>query len=441
MRNEDRADNNSVLNDFSTFTVGAAALAADMFGTPVYVYDESHILKRCRECVDMPNAYGLIVRYAMKANSNRALLKLIGSAGLHFDASSLNEVLRANLAGIPFENIMLTTQEVYDGETLSTLETLILQGLKYNICSLRQLTLIGDFMSANDITPGIRIHPGVGAGESATRNTGDDYSCFGVHLNDTAQVSAYAKEKGLVFRHIHEHIGSGGDPEIWQQNIDLELSIIEEHFPDADTVSFGGGLKEARMPDDQPADVKTLGDYAASKIEEFCKKTGRKLKMEIEPGTFIVANSGYAVTRVLDKKITSRSNFIITDGGMEINSRPLLYGSKHPVYVASGDGTYLKSSEFTRRATGFEAVVAGKCCESGDCQTLDMEGHAVARQMADADAGDLVIIGGVGAYCSSMAPFNYNSHTQAPEVLFTSDGKLELIRKKQTLEQMLENEV
>jgi len=195
------------------------------------------------------------------------------------------------------------------------------------------------------------------------------------------------------------------------------------------------------MPDEQAADINLLGSYAKAKIEEFYKRTGRKLKMEIEPGTYIVANSGYAVTRLIDKKKTARSNFIITDGGMEINSRPLLYGSKHPVYIVSDDGSQVISSEFDRKGHNFEAVVAGKCCESGDCQTLDMDGHAVARAMTEPSIGDIVIIGGVGAYCSSMSPYNYNSHEQAPEVLLTQTGDLRLIRKKQTLLQMLENEL
>jgi len=228
---------------------------------------------------------------------------------------------------------------------------------------------------------------------------------------------------------------------MWRQNIDLLLGIIEEHFPDADTVCFGGGLKEARMPGEYAADVPLLGSYAKMQIEDFYKRTGRKLKMEIEPGTYIVANSGYAVTRLIDKKKTARSNFIITDGGMEINVRPLLYGSRHPVYIVAGDGTRVISSEYDEVKHDFEAVVAGKCCESGDCQTLDMDGHAVPRAMVEPNIGDIVVIGGVGAYCSSMSPYNYNSHPQAPEVLFDSHGKMRLIRKRQTLEQILENEL
>ena len=429
------------LNDFSNITAKDIKRAADIFGTPVYIYDESHILKRCLECLNMPNAYGLTVRYAMKANSNRTLLKIICGAGLHLDASSLNEVLRATYAGIPYRNIMLTTQEVPEGADRLSLERMMLQGLNYNVCSLRQLHMIADFAAANGINPGIRVHPGIGSGESATRNTGDDYACFGVHLSDVEEAVRFAGERGLKFRHIHEHIGSGADSEMWRQNIDLELDIILKYFPDADTVCFGGGLKEARMPDELPADINLLGSYAKERIEDFFVRTGRKLRMEIEPGTYILANSGYAATRIIDKKSTSRSNFIVADGGMEINSRPLLYGSRHPFYIIAADGSSVKSSEFGDIGGGYEAVVAGKCCESGDCQTLDPDGHSVPRSMAEPEISDYAVIGGVGAYCSSMTPFNYNSHTQIPEVLLTADGELALIRTRQTLEQMLENEV
>ena len=436
----------SRLNDFSALDAAAVAKAADEYGTPVYLYDETLIRERCRECLSMPNAFGITVRYAMKANSNRTLLKIISNEGLHIDASSLNEVIRASLAGIPLENIMLTTQEVHTGAARVKLEDLLRKGLNYNICSLRQLELVCDFAAANRLEPGIRIHPGIGSGESATRNTGDDYSCFGVHMTNLEEAIGYAADNGLKFKHIHVHIGSGADSEKWRQNIDLELSIIEKHFPDALTVCFGGGLKEARMPDENAADIFSLGDYAKRRIRDFYERTGRKLRMEIEPGTYILANAGYAVTRVIDKKSTSRSNFIIIDGGMEINSRPLLYGSKHPLYIVSADGAEVRSSEFAAdgaaaAGVSYSAVVAGKCCESGDCQTLDMDGHSTTRAMAEPEIGDIAVIGGAGAYCSSMAPFNYNSHTQIPELLYTADSRLELIRKRQTLEQMMENEV
>lgn len=432
---------NNRLNNFSRFDAETAARVIHEFGAPAYLYDEALILERCKDCLNIPNAYGLTVRYAMKANSNKTLLRIISDAGLHFDASSLNEVRRAHMAGIPYKKIMLTTQETYEGDEMKVLEALLLEGLQYNVCSLRQLELIGDFSCENYFTPGIRIHPGVGSGESATRNTGSDYSCFGIHLSDIDKAMEYAWGKWIKFEHVHVHIGSGADPEMWKNNIDIELGLIAKYFYEAKTVCFGGGLKEARMPGDEAADLSYLGKYAKEQITNFNKKFKRKLHMEIEPGTYIVANSGYVVSRVIDKKSTPRANFIITNGGMEMNSRPLYYGSVHPVYVVSGDGTQVRSSEFKDIHTDYSAVIAGKCCESGDCQTLDDKGHLAARTMSEPEMGDIVIIGGTGAYCSSMAPFNYNSHVQAPEVLLTEGGSLKLIRRRQTLEQIVENEI
>ena len=166
--------------------------------------------------------------------------------------------------------------------------------------------------------------------------------------------------------------------------------------------------------------------------------------MEVEPGTYIVANAGYLVLSAIDRKQTGPDGFafLVCDGGMELNTRPLLYGSRHPFYVVGTDGS-LKSSELDTGALDPHRdlrVVVGRCCESGDSLSLDAEGHIVPRLMADAEVGEYLVVGGSGAYCSSMSPFQYNSHTQAPELLLRSTGKLELIRQPQTLEQLTANE-
>ena len=197
------------------------------------------------------------------------------------------------------------------------------------------------------------------------------------------------------------------------------------------------------MPDESPADLILLGEYAKKRIEEFYAKTGSRLHMEIEPGTYITANSGYAVTSVIDKKRTGDDgfDFIVLDGGMEISQRPSLYGSRHPFYTVSEAGE-LKSSEFgADGSSGYSAVVAGKCCESGDCQTLDENGHITPRPMMEPEIGDYLVIGGAGAYCSAMTPFNYNSHTQISEVLIKTTGEQVLIRRRQTLAQIIQNEI
>ena len=431
------------LNSFSSIDSGTIRIAAEQFGTPLYLYDEDTIVKKCNALLAMPNAYGLVVRYAMKANSTKALLKIINNQGLKIDASSMNEVRRAHIAGISYENIILTTQEVPANREMRVLEDMIQQGLKYNVCSLRQLKNIGDFASEGKVPLAIRIHPGIGSGESATRNTGDKYSCFGIHLSDIDHALEYAKSKNLTFDHVHVHIGSGASPDIWQNNIDLEISIIEKYFPEAQIVSFGGGLRESRMPNEKPADIFKLGCYAKEKIELFYERTSRKLKMEIEPGNYVIANAGFIITSVIDKKKTGDDglNFLVLDGGMNLNVRPLLYAAQHPFYVISETGSLL-SSEFGEQSDrNFQAVLVGKCCESGDSQCLSADGVNTPRKIAEPEIGDYIAIGGSGAYCSTMSPMNYNSHEQAPEVLYTSEHELKEIRLKQTLTQLISNEI
>ncbi len=416
--------------------------AVALAGTPVYLYDEATIIDRCRRVRAMPNAFGLRVAYAMKANSNRAILQLVTGQGLGIDASSLNEVRRARLAGVADQRIMLTTQEVPEGDDREELEQLMAAGLEYNVCSLRQLELLARSATTEQCAISIRVNPGVGTGESRTRNTGDKYSSFGIHLDALPEVVRRARAHRMPIVEVHTHIGSGGAPELWQSNIDRVLTIVEQFFPEATTVNLGGGFRVARMPDESSADITALGRYAERRFSEFSARTGRKLKMAVEPGTYLVANAGVIVSRVLDKKSSGPDgfDFLILDAGMETNTRPLLYGSRHPFSVVARDGRVL-SDEFALPSQALlPQVVVGRCCETGDCQTLDEQHTVIPRRMAEPEIGDYVVIGGAGAYCSSMSLTGYNSHRQAPELLVRPDGSLVTIRERQSLAQLVMNE-
>lgn len=415
--------------------------AARLVGTPLYLYDEQQIAERCASVCAMPRAFGLHAAYAMKANSSRAILQIIARAGLRIDASSLNEARRALLAGIAADRIMLTTQEVPAGAEREDLERLLGEGLRYNACSLQQLERVADLASNRRVPLALRVNPGAGAGESATRNTGDKYSSFGIHLDHLERATGLARQHGILIDTVHVHIGSGGDPESWRANIDRMLALVERHFPEATALNLGGGFKEARMPDERPADIQALGNYARQQFLAFAERTGRRLDMGVEPGTYIVANAGYLVTTVIDKKSSGPDGFefVLLDGGMESSTRPLLYGSRHPFDVVSRAGE-LRSAEHGNAADFAPRVVVGKCCESGDSQTLDEHGHIVPRRMADPDVGDHVVIGGAGAYVAAMTLVGYNSHPAAPEVLLRPDGSLRVIRRRQTLEQLTMNE-
>lgn len=430
---------------FGKVTARSIVEAAALADTPLYLYDESMIAQRCRDVQAMPSAFGMSARFAMKANSSRAILDLVAEQGMGVDASSLNEVRRARRAGVPAGRIMLTSQELPEGQDRADLEALMVEGLVYNACSQRQLEAVAPFAKARGIALSVRVNPGVGAGESVTRNTGDKYSSFGVHLASLDRLTGFARQAGVTIGQVHVHIGSGGDPAAWADNIDRMLDIVERHFPDATDINLGGGFKEARMPDEQAADIGALGEHARKRFEAFAARTGRKPHMSVEPGTYVVANAGYLVTRITDRKWSGPGGFefILTDGGMEANTRPLLYGSRHPFYLVSRAGELL-SSEWNLNDPNVELdfrVVVGRCCESGDSQSLDHHGHIIPRMMADPQVGDFVVVGGAGAYCASMSPFNYNSYLQAPEVLLGADGSLQVIRKPQTLDQVVANEV
>ena len=432
------------LNPFGHVTATQIVEAARRFGAPLYLYDEAFIIERCQALLRMPNAFGLEVRFALKANPSLALLQTIAQQGLGADASSLNEAKRAHRAGIPYERIMLTTQDVPLGEDCTLLEQMLKDGITYNICSQHQLELLLPFLRQHPARIAIRVNPGVGAGESVTRNTGDKYSSFGIHLWQLDGIKNLLSKSGMRLEHVHAHIGSGGDPQVWRENIDRMLELVELHFPDAKVVNLGGGFKEARMPDEIAANIQILGDYAKVRISEFRERTGRALTMAVEPGTFVVANAGYLIATVLDIKSSGPDGFefLILNAGMEANTRPLLYGSKHPFYVVSARGEVLSSEFDLKNAPNpLSAVVVGRCCESGDSQTIDDYGHVVPRTLAAPRPGDYVVIGGAGAYCSSMSLINYNSYLNAPEVLLHGDGELSLIRKRQTFEQMVINEL
>lgn len=432
-----------LISDIGIFSSEITAQAAKEFGTPLYVYDEAMIVDKCRNLLNIPNAFGVNVSYSVKANSSKALLQLIVKQGLNLDLSSLNEGRRAHLAGIPYERMMLTTQEVPEGQDRQDLETMILKGMKYTVCSLRQLKLVVDFASRHQVDLAMRVHPGVGSGETQSRDTGSKYACFGIHLSNIPEAMRVVQSKNVKIDTIHVHIGSGGDPKAWRDNIDRELEFVETYFPDAKTVNLGGGFRVARMPDETPADVMALGNYAKQQFQAFHEKTGRACIMEIEPGSYVMANSGYLITKVLDKKRTGADgfDFLVLDGGMEVNVRPAMYGSRHPFYVISENGKLLSTEKDLKTLDNdTEFNVVGKCCESGDSQSLDRYGNIIPRIMASPEVGDYVVIGDVGAYCSSMTPFNYNSHTQIPEVLLRENGSLQIIRERQTLLQMVQNE-
>jgi diaminopimelate decarboxylase len=398
------------------------------FGTPVYVYDQRTLERAAREVLAFPNAYGLTARYAMKALPTAAILRILTGTGLHIDASSGFEAERALLAGVAPERIQLTAQELP-----RDLKGLVERGVLFNACSLRQLECYGQLFPGRAVS--VRINPGLGSGHNNRTNVGGPASGFGIwheHLDD---VRAIAREYDLALTGMHTHIGSGGDPEVWKRCARLSLDIAVR-LPEVTRLSLGGGMKVARMPGEAGADLQEIGHAVRADFEAFAERHGRRLHLEIEPGTYLVALAGAIVASVIDVTDTGTGGyrFVKTDTGMTEFLRPNLYGAQHPIEVVPFDGESRGEDDY---------VVVGHCCESGDMMTPapgDPETLA-PRRLTRPVVGDALVIGGAGAYCSGLAGKNYNSFPEAPEVLLDLDGQPRLIRARQTLEQIIANEV
>ncbi len=413
----------STLDTPNFLTLPLAEQIRAEFCTPAYVYSESLLKEAAREVLAIPAPFGYTPRYAMKASSNRAILRLFDAMGLHVDASSGFEAERAMFAGISPEKIMLTAQELP-----KDLESLVKRGVFFNACSLHQLEVYGSQFPGTEV--GLRINPGQGTGGHAFTNVGGAEAGFGIWHEAIPEVQKMLERHRLQVRTVHTHIGSGTDPEQWQAIAETSVKLLDR-FPTAQRLSLGGGFKVARMPHEKTADLQAIGARIKKILETYAEETGRRIHLELEPGTFLVARAGTLLTAVQDLTHTSRYRFLKLDSGWTELMRPALYGAQHPIVVLNG----AQEEE--------DYVVVGHCCESGDLFTPDPSGVELVapRRMKKAAIGDLVAIEGVGAYAASMSALHYNSFPAAAELILRDNGALELIRKRETMEQMLVNEL
>lgn len=415
------------IENLKFLTPEEAGKIAETYGTPVFVYSRKGIEKSCDDTLAFPNAYGITVRFAMKANPGRTVLEILKNKGIKIDASSEHEVRRAILAGYKPSDILLTSQQL-----ASSLKELVDSGVQFNACSLRQLEEFGKLFPGGEVS--VRFNPGLGSGATKKTDVGGKTSSFGIWHEEIGKVKEILDKYKLKLVRVHTHIGSGSDPEVWKAVAHYTLEIVDQ-FPDVRTVNLGGGFKVGRMIGEKTTDPQTIGKPVKELFEKFAQEKGRKLAMEIEPGSFLMVNNGAILTKVDDVVNTGDGGFTFVklDMGMDVNTRPSLYAAKHPLVVIPKNGK-------SEGKTG-DFVYVGHCCESGDLITQEEGGGPQLRTTLVPEIGDLVVMEGTGAYCSSMSLKNYNSYPESPEVLVDKDGSLKLVRKKQTLEQSIQNEI
>ena len=398
------------------------------FGTPVFVYDQATLETRAREVLDFPNAYGLTARYAMKALPTAAIIRILTQAGLHIDASSGFEAERAMRAGVVPGHIQLTAQELP-----GNLKELVDRGVLVNACSIEQLRTFGELCPGKPLT--VRVNPGRGSGHSNRTNVGGPSASFGIWHEHVDLAMSTARDSGTTITGMHTHIGSGSDPEVWERCALMSLGIAAR-LPDVTVLSLGGGYKVGRMPGETPTDLSVIGTHIVEAFRAFAGDHGRELHLEVEPGTYLVANAGALVCTAIDVVDTGTDGyrFVKVDAGMTEVLRPSLYGAQHPIASVPADGAPRDVLDY---------LVVGHCCESGDVLTPEPDNPEGLgpRRLPETRIGDTIVVGGTGAYCAAMSAKNYNSFPEAAEVLLARDGSLHLIRRRQTLEQIVANEV
>jgi diaminopimelate decarboxylase len=351
----------------------------------------------------------------MKANPSRGILQVFRALGLHIDASSDFEVERALQAGFEPGEIQLTSQM-----PSRRLAEHVRRGVLFNACSIHQLESFGQIAPGTEVA--VRMNPGLGTGSTKRTNTGGPAASFGIWHEYLDEVRTVADRYRLRITRLHSHVGSGTDPEVWKRCTRMTLELAAK-LPEVGSVNLGGGFKVGRMPEEPTVDLADVGAHVRGELLDFQARDGRRLGLEIEPGTYLVARAGAVVATCVDVVDTGREGFLFAklDTGMTEVTRPSLYGAQHPVDVLAQG----------RQAAA--VVFVGPCCESGDILTpAPGEPEALGpRWVPRPKIGDLVVVSGAGAYCAAMATINYNSYPRAPEVMLELDGTLRLMRRRQ----------
>jgi len=398
---------------------------AHRYHTPLYVFDESVIRRQCRRvraAIAWPHT---TCRYACKALTIGAILRIIRAEGFHADASSINEVRRALAAGF------LPGEILYTGEGSSELvyRELLDRGVHINCASLDHLHLLGTL--APGAACSVRFNPGEGHGESGKTNTGGPASKHGVYIDEVEEVQRVCARYGLNLRGIHSHIGSGADLEHWLRIKELTLGIARR-FPGIAFVNLGGGLPVVYNPaTDAPMPLEAWGARLSESMAAFSAELGRPIELQIEPGRYLVAEAGSLIAEVQAVKRTPEFQFVIVNSGLNHNIRPALYGSYHPIRFLSADGRELTGAE--------QYVVAGYLCESGDIFTVHEDAPA-PRPFPRVQVRDLMVMGNTGAYSHSMMS-EYNSMNLPASVLVGEHGSIRLIERRGTFEDLIRREV
>ena len=408
------------------FTAPTLSQLAQAHGTPLWGYDADTIQRQ----IQALRAFD-VVRFAQKANSNTHILRLMRAQGVLVDAVSLGEIERALAAGyVPglhnghYEIVF--TADLLDHATLARVVEL---GIPVNCGSTDMLDQLGAAHPGHPVW--LRINPGFGHGHSNKTNTGGEHSKHGIWHTALPQACAKVRSNGLQLLGLHMHIGSGVDYGHLQEVCGAMVALVatvQAQGLDLTAISAGGGLSIPYQDGEPVVDTAHYFQCWDAARQEIAQRLGHPVTLELEPGRYLVAESGVLVSEVRATKQQGAAHFVLVDAGFSDLMRPSMYGSHHGMSVIGADGTPVAGPLV-------DTVVAGPLCESGDVFTQGEGGVVLTRPLPAAQVGDLLVLHDTGAYGASMSS-NYNTRPLIPEVL-VENGQARVIRRRQTVAELL----
>lgn len=388
---------------------------AHEYGTPVYAYDGNKIISQYHSLKNAFKPLDIKIKYALKALNNSAILKLLKKEGSGVDCVSFFEIMLCLRTGFEPKQILFTPNCV----SMEEIREAIKLGVQLNIDNISILEQVGHEYG-NSIPVCIRLNPHIMAGGNSKISTGHIDSKFGISIYQLRHVLRVIKAENMRVNGLHMHTGSDIlDAGVFLQGAEILFDAAKD-FPDLEFIDFGSGFKVAYKENDVTTDVEELGKAISERFMQFSSDYGRKLELWFEPGKFLVSEAGYFLAKVNVIKQTTSTVFVGVDSGMNHLIRPMMYNSYHHILN-------LSNPEGKQRIY----TVVGYICET---DTFGWD-----RKLGEVHEGDILCFKNAGAYGYTMSS-NYNARLRPAEVLML-DGKTHLIRKRETFEDLVKNEV
>jgi diaminopimelate decarboxylase len=381
------------------------------YDSPLYVYDAAVFARQYERLMNAFPGVKVRLNYACKALTNIAVLKEFKEMGSGLDAVSIQEVWLGLKAGFEPEKILYTPNCV----SMEEIEMAVKEGVRINIDNLSVLEQFGH-KYGNKVPVCVRLNPHIMAGGNAHISVGHIDSKFGISIHQVRHISRIVKHFNIKVEGLHMHTGSDIlDADVFLYGAELLFEAANE-FPDLAYMDFGSGFKVAYKTDEIFTEIEEIGEKIASRFSSFCKDYGKQLELWFEPGKFLVSEAGYFLVKTNVVKQTTSTVFAGVDSGFNHLIRPKLYDAYHRIENVS-------NPEGKKRIYS----VVGYICET--------DTFAMDRRLSEVREGDILCFYNAGAYAMSMAS-NYNSRFRPAEVMI-KDGKATLIRRRETMDDIL----